>query len=194
MLTSSIIQLLGWIAAFVCAFLLGNVFRPFFNSYAAKKGENLATKEDIAQLTKIAEGIRAEISDKVWDRQKQWEMRRDVVFEVLRSLGQYDNALLELCVAYSTSIEDVDSAMTSRLEKGGNWNRIGANLDGTGFLVVAICGDTLYKALSAYLKGTRAVANDILNGKPERYTASQGDRANQIKALRAAVRKELNME
>ena len=59
--------------------LIVNVFKPFIGSYSAKKGENLATKEDIAQLTKIAEGIRAEISDKYWDRQKQWEMRRDAV-------------------------------------------------------------------------------------------------------------------
>jgi hypothetical protein len=176
---------------------LAAYFGAFIKTMAANDANNQNFEKVLEQMktqTAEIENIKAAISDDVWDRQKQWEMRRDVVFEVLRSLGQYDNALLELCVAYSTSIEDVDSAMTSRLEKGGNWNRIGANLDGTGFLVVAICGDTLYKALSAYLKGTRAVANDILNGKPERYTASQGDRANQIKALRAAVRKELNME
>ena len=80
----------------ILIFLVVNVFKPFIGSYAAKKGENLATKQDIAQLTRIAEGIRAEISDKVWDRQKQWEMKRDSVIEAIRVRTRYSNALAKL--------------------------------------------------------------------------------------------------
>jgi hypothetical protein len=68
----NVLNLLVDLNSVILIVLVANVFKPFIGSYAARKGENLATKEDIAQLTKIAEGIRAEISDKVWDRQKQW--------------------------------------------------------------------------------------------------------------------------
>jgi len=77
-------------------FLVVNVFKPFFGSYAAKKGENLATKEDIAQLTKIAEEIKADISDKIWDRQEKWKLKRDLLIEVMRCLGEYSDALKSL--------------------------------------------------------------------------------------------------
>ena len=86
----NVLNLLVGLNSVILVFVVVNVFKPFIGSYAAKKGENLATKQDIAQLTKIAEGIKAEISDKVWDRQKQWEMRRDVVFEMVRAHGELD--------------------------------------------------------------------------------------------------------
>jgi hypothetical protein len=80
----------------ILTFLLVNVFKPFIGSYAGKKGENLATKEDIAQLTKIAEGIKAKISDEVWDRQKQWKLKRDVVFDAIRALTELDSAIVSM--------------------------------------------------------------------------------------------------
>ena len=92
----NVLNLLVGLNSIILIFLVVNVFKPFIGSYAAKKGENLATKEDIAQLTKIAEGIKAKISDEVWDRQRQWEMRRDAVIEAIRVRTRFSNALAKL--------------------------------------------------------------------------------------------------
>jgi hypothetical protein len=66
----------------------------FLGAYLKKKAENLATHEDIedlknqtAVLTRTTEGIKAKISDEVWDRQARWSIKRDALFEVTRELA-----------------------------------------------------------------------------------------------------------
>jgi hypothetical protein len=88
-----ILNLLGYLASFVVGCVVVYVFKPFLGTYSGKKGENLATKEDIAELTTIAEGIKAKISDDVWDRQEQWKLKRDVVFDAIRALADLDGAI-----------------------------------------------------------------------------------------------------
>jgi hypothetical protein len=112
----NVLYLLVGLNSVILIFLVVNVFKPFIGSYAAKKGENLATKEDIAQLTKIAERIRAKISDEYWDRQKQWEMRRDTLYEAVRVLTGYNGALTGLHLAYSV-IDHEDSGKNAARNK-----------------------------------------------------------------------------
>jgi hypothetical protein len=52
----------------------------YFGAYLKKKGENLATHEDINKVlvqvratTQATKEIEAKISSEVWDRQKLWE-------------------------------------------------------------------------------------------------------------------------
>jgi len=80
----------------------------YFSGYSKKKGENLATKEDIqdltaqtALLTQTAKEIEAKISNEMWDRQKHWELKKDAVLAVMSALGKADDALH----LYSTAIE-----------------------------------------------------------------------------------------
>jgi hypothetical protein len=61
----------------------------------------LATHEDIDKLvdqvravTQTTKEIEARISNEVWDRQKLWEMKREVVFDAMKRVVQADNALL----------------------------------------------------------------------------------------------------
>ncbi|WP_058186695.1 hypothetical protein [Terracidiphilus gabretensis] len=74
----------------------------YFGAYLKQKGENLATKEDIAQITRAQEEIKAKISDDIWDRQKQWELKRDVVFDVIRALADFDMAVNRFGDAFMT--------------------------------------------------------------------------------------------
>jgi len=83
-------KLVAWalttlVSAFVGSFLAG---------YLKKKGENLATDEDIDKLvgqvtlvTQTTREIEAKISNEVWERQRKWEIKRDALFELVKELA-----------------------------------------------------------------------------------------------------------
>lgn len=194
MLTSSIVQFLGGIAAF----LLGIVFRPFFNSYSAKKGENLATKEDIAQLTKIAEGIKAKISDEYWDRQKQWELRRDVVIDMIRAHADLDGYMSELATMCSIPLEilsddDQMKHKTKLYEVSLEWRkRADAYQRARNVADIAIHGE-LSRAASAYFQNAAKLSIGIQKRTVLYVSSSQLELAKLSNRLVLAARKELNI-
>ena len=81
-------------AAWALSTLVAAFIGFYLGSYLKKKGENLATHEDITKLvdqasavTTATKEIEAKISDEVWARQRKWEVRRDAVFEALKELA-----------------------------------------------------------------------------------------------------------
>lgn len=96
-------NLLSNFAFFLLGGLIVYALKPFLGSYSAKKGENLATKEDIAQITKVQEEIKAQISDDMWDRQRQWELRRDAVLDAIRAHADLESAMVNLNSSLSAS-------------------------------------------------------------------------------------------
>jgi hypothetical protein len=99
--TMSLMELVGWgvatmIGAFVGSFLAG---------YLKKKGENLATHEDIGKLVEQMEAtkeIEAAISSRVWERQRKWELKRDALFEAIQGLRDVEYGLSKMVVAYTS--------------------------------------------------------------------------------------------
>ena len=74
----------------------------YFGAYLKKKGENLATHEDLAALveqmkavTNATKEIEAKISTDMWHRQNRWEMRKDAILEALRDFCDSRPAGLE---------------------------------------------------------------------------------------------------
>jgi hypothetical protein len=93
----------------------------YLGSYLKKKGENLATHEDLEKLvtqmtavTTATKNIEARISDEVWQKQKRWEAKREAIFEVMRRLGE-----LEAASAIYAASENVwrDSDINRRTSK-----------------------------------------------------------------------------
>jgi hypothetical protein len=64
------------------AFVLGAVARSFFGSYGAEKGKNLATREDVAEITRRVEAVRTEFHS----QSSVLEMRRRLYERVADSL------------------------------------------------------------------------------------------------------------
>jgi hypothetical protein len=88
------------IASSGLSMLLGGFTGSFLGSYLKKKGENLATHEDLRKLVQQVEAttiatksIEAKITNEVWDRQRQWEMKRDAVFDFVSAIVAADDAL-----------------------------------------------------------------------------------------------------
>src|SRR6266849_5900863 len=92
--------------------LIGAFVGSYLASYLKKKGENLATHEDLDKLveqvrtvTTTTKEIEAKISSGVWDRQKRWETKRDVLFEATRRLGAIEDSLMSLNSAHTVERE-----------------------------------------------------------------------------------------
>ncbi|HEY2471055.1 MAG TPA: hypothetical protein VGI45_24885 [Terracidiphilus sp.] len=98
-------QAVGYILTALLGVLVGGFVR-LWRSYSEEKGKNLATKEDIAELTKAAKEIEAAISSEVWDRQRQWEMKRDAVIEAVQALSAAEDALMRMYAHYKKFTDD----------------------------------------------------------------------------------------
>lgn len=66
----------------------------YLKSYTGKKGENLATKEDIAKITQLQEEIR----DQVSGERKMWELRRELAYEVATLTGTLSELFTRMLV------------------------------------------------------------------------------------------------
>src|SRR5271170_5987235 len=71
---------------------IGSATGTFFN----KKLENLATKQDIAEITRITRDIEARISNEVWVSQRNWQARRDVAYELAREAASFQESVIGL--------------------------------------------------------------------------------------------------
>src|ERR1700722_320823 len=76
------------------------VFAAFLKAYGTKKGENLATKEDLQNVleqvkavTRTTEEIKTDLSEKAWSKQRHWDMKRDAALDVVKIFGEMEQIL-----------------------------------------------------------------------------------------------------
>ena len=86
--------------------LLASVIGAWVGSYLREKGRNLATREDIAKITKATEEVKAQISGELWVQQTRWNLKRDIYTRLLENLGEAAYALDKLWVAEDRSYSD----------------------------------------------------------------------------------------
>jgi hypothetical protein len=85
----------------------------FLGGYLKKKGENLATHEDIHKLvdqmtavTNATKQIEARISLDVWSRQQRWEVQKSALLDSLKELASAETATWSLVSAYKVTKGD----------------------------------------------------------------------------------------
>jgi hypothetical protein len=198
----NVLNLLVGLNSIILIFLVVNVFKPFIGSYAAKKGENLATKEDIAQLTKIAEGIKAKISDEVWDRQKQWEMKRDAIVDVIRAMtrlvhtyeGPEGLVATFMCSNHQNSSTQPNSSDTPGQQKARNGFSLRLEkLESAISIAELYVSKDLLSAMSKCYSAFRMECATITHNNVDRYSRDSEDRAIKIYDFRDIARKELGI-
>ena len=99
---------------------LGTLVSAFIGSYLAsylkQKGKNFATHEDIDRVveqvravTSATKEIEAKISGELWDKQKQWEMRREVLFSAAKQVGGLVDFLMDYRISTEKYIKSPNS-------------------------------------------------------------------------------------
>jgi hypothetical protein len=196
----------------VLSFILGAVFRPFFLGYSTKKGENLATYEDIQQVveqvqavTKTTEEIKAEISTGVWDKQKRWGMKRDVLFEATKRIAEVDNALLsyatvvkeddknqKLWATVPPTLEERSHWVELKHERQVRWSKASSAFDESRLFAGVVCGEegkNSFEDLGAFINNLAAQ----LTKDPNAYDSSRRELFKKILVTQIAIRIELEV-
>jgi hypothetical protein len=177
----------------------------YLGAYLKRKGENLATHEDIDKLVKqvsavttATKEIEAKISSDMWDRQKQWELKREVVFEATKRIAFVKDALSHLYAVYQTEKASVNKGHPERLDKklkvNNEFNEAANGLDQATSLVVLVCGEEVWKLLHVFSSFTRKLAEEITNGQPEAFDCSLTELVAKLDAIAIAMRKEIGVE
>jgi hypothetical protein len=175
----------------------------YLGSYLKKKGENLATHEDIDKLadqvrtiTSLSKTIEARISDEFWQNQRRWEVKRDTIFEAMKKFGELEAAVALLAGNVSAYQEGMISPqlLVDRKELRRELN---VALKGFGIaknLVTLACGDDANRVLSSIQLEVRKISNQLLgDGTVDRETLFQGF-AVLMPSIYEYLRKELGIE
>jgi hypothetical protein len=169
---------------------LGAGLGAYLGSYLKKKGENLATQEDIRKLTQATKEIEAKISTEMWDRQKRWELKRDVLFEAAKRLSELDDAL----VAWGAKLEH-HNAQADWF--GANAQRfVNATAACTEILARAsvVCSIETWKALHRFASLANTIGVQITDKNLEAWNARSTELAEAFANATAAIKKELGSE
>ena len=158
--------------------LFGAFAGSFLGAYMKKKGENLATHEDIGKLvaqmeavTKATKEIEANILNKSWNRQRHWEMRRDAIFNVMQALGKADESLhsfsnvidLQNKLGDSHALQFTHERAASRLIEDID------DFDKKRALSLIVCDTPMNDSLMALKKDMRDLASKLMEGESVRY-------------------------
>ncbi len=148
-------------------------------AYFRKKGENLATHEDITKLveqvravTTTTKEIEGKISDDYWRRQKHWESKRGVVFEVVRKLRVADDALLRLQTAHRMPMERPGNWAPYIEEAAQEWRSAISGFSEASMLASVVCGEELTNACNELRILLNDTAIEVVRGLRQAYDNS----------------------
>lgn len=175
-------------------------------AYLKKKAENLATNDDIDKLveevsavTQATKEIEARISSDVWDRQKRWEMKKEVLFEAMKSLSAIEDALLSLdSVLQIEQKEDKTQNLPWAEIKHENvmkWSRASTRFDESSLFVRVVCGKDAALAFETFGAYANFLASAITAEKNWKiYADSRKELLNKHLTINIAIRKELEVD
>jgi hypothetical protein len=195
-----VIQVVGSLLTIIAA-----GFAASWGAYAKKKGENLATKEDFndlknqtAELTKTTKEIETKIDDQVWNRQRQWEMKRDIILDALRSASNFDNAQLTLLATFRAakkcSPEQVDLWIKPKSDALEAWNKAQSSFEATRMLTAVVVGRDVRDSFDAMSRTFRD-AYPVLKKGEDNETTKQAETkiTNAISLTLMMLRRELGV-
>ena len=176
----------------------------YLGSYLHKKGENLATHEDINKLvdqvsavTTATKQIEAKISGDLWDRQKQWELKRDILFDAVKRLNDVDSKLLLLNTFWEHKINGRIGSQESQVGLSHryttDWQEAMHGFEEVEALAQVTCSPETMRAFAQLGALLKRIASDVVNGNQLTYELSQKERDKLFGLAKVAIRRELGI-
>ena len=174
----------------------------YLTAYLKKKAQNLATREEFAELqkqtaelTRTTAQIETDIKGDLWDRQKQWELKRDVMFEAAKTASAVKDRLAEMHAICMTDKEATKKGKPTRPDKQAEayaaFNKAADKL-GEAFMLVAIaCGDDVRNKVGEFGVFARDLAVQIADGDPEKFLERMDELSTKFTDVGKAIRAEV---
>ncbi len=198
-----------WVLSVIAALFIGSFLKP----YLKKKGENLATHEDISKLvdqvkavTRTTEEIKSEISSGLWDRQRRWDMKREVVFDAAKRLSEVEDALLGVSIVLKEDhakkkkwetekpLQEEELAWSQvRNERMTRWSKASTDFDESRAFVRIVCGKEAALVFSELGSFIHKLVEEMTKD-PERYDSARPELLKKILEAQKAMRTELEVE
>lgn len=177
----------------------------YLSSYLKKKAQDLATREEFKELekqtaaiTRTTAQIESDIKGSLWERQKRWELKREVLFEAGRRIAAVFEAVKNLDNVLQTELEN------PLLSNEPNWAqmRVGANdkwflaksaLDESRLFIGVTCGRKAADTVDNFTLITTTVAGKIHNKDREVFKKSVSEIFKLNDAFRDSIRYELGI-
>ena len=173
----------------------------YLGAYLKKKGENKAIHEDISKLvdqvravTQTTKEIEAKISSDVWNQQKQWEMKREVLFDAAKRIVELDNGLVALDSLLRMEDPDGDQWAEARHKVTTGWLDTVKRFDETRLLVGITCSHETSVALNGLSLFVTKLGAKLANKDSNAYQQSGTALAKGLQLARIAIRKELGID
>lgn len=166
----STLEICGGLVSVISAAFVGS----YLPAYMKKKAENLATHEDIEKLvdqvratTEATKAIEDRISAETWDRQRQWEMKRDVVFNAVKAITAADDALTDLGAVLELKAKAGNSNnwMEPELEARRAYAVASKELNNCNALARLICSSSFTLMLAQTVYQIKKAAKGIKSGE-----------------------------
>jgi hypothetical protein len=177
----------------------------YLGAYLKKKAQNLATREEFneleiqtAALTRTTARIEADINGELWDKQKRWELKREILFDAAKRLARLENALAHLNTTFTVGAKnkEIPGSSWKELINEGNekWFKAKSEFDEAKLFVQVSCGEEMRNAFESYGKRGTEVAYKISQGDTEIWLKSVLELDKAILAVREAIRIELGIK
>ena len=181
--------------------LIGGWGGAYLGAYIRKKGENLATHEDIGKLvdqvravTQTTKEIEAKISSDVWNQQKRWEMKREVLFDAAKSIVELGDGLVSLDSLLRMDDPDGDQWVKARHTAIVGWNDTLKRFEGVRILVAVVCSRETILELDNFGLFVSNLGAKLVKKDARVYRESGEELGRRVLRTRFAIRKELGVD
>ena len=172
---SPVDNLIAWSLTTLVSAFVGS----YLGAYLKKKGENLATHEDLGNLVKQMEAvttttkqIEARISNEVWDRQRRWELKRDAILDATKKMGMLSRVISENAAAYLGTSQTAESRRL-QVKAAEEWTDAMVAFNTATSVVALICGDAVAQTLRALAVYCSETVTRLYDGQLDMDTFGQ---------------------
>jgi hypothetical protein len=101
-------------------------------------------------VTQATKEIESKISNEMWDRQKQWEIKKDAIFDAMKEMGRVENSLIELMARYIAFKSEIvaEDERQARVDAGTRFQQALMSLNRANVLLALVCSDEVRNKIS----------------------------------------------